>query len=232
MKLLEGLEGRGYLDNFFYSVFLFNDLTPKGLYTIGTIRSNRIGIPSYLKNIKTWKRCEHRYINWAIHESRGLSCVMWKDKYLVLLISTHALSIGFLCVPHNEVPHRNRTVRENIPTSPMLLEYTTFMKGIDVADQLCASCFSLTQNYKWWHKIFFVMLDMTEVNMYIIYLSHCGKGPNLVAQPMTHFEFKNALYETLLQGWTGRNKPENEELTNHLTIYMPSYTHLKQLCCM
>jgi hypothetical protein len=111
---------------------------------------------------------------------------MWKDKCPVLLILTHALRIGFPCVPWNEVPHRNGAVRENIPTSPILLEYTTIMKGIDVADQLQASYSSLTRSHKWWHRVFFAMLDIVEVNSYIMYLSRCGEGPDLVKRPMNH----------------------------------------------
>jgi hypothetical protein len=57
---------------------------------------------------------------------------MWKDKCPVLLISTHALPIGFPCVPVDKVPRRNGTIREMVLTSPMLLEYTTFMRGVDV----------------------------------------------------------------------------------------------------
>ena len=80
---------------------------------------------------------------------------MWKDKHPVLLISTHALPIRFPCVLRHEVPLRNRAVKEDIPTSPVLLEYTTFMRGIDVANQLQASYLSLTQSHKWWHCVFF-----------------------------------------------------------------------------
>jgi hypothetical protein len=47
--------------------------------------------------------------------------------------------IGFPCVPRDEVPRRNGAIREKILTSPMLLEYITFMRDVDVADQLCAS---------------------------------------------------------------------------------------------
>jgi hypothetical protein len=139
MQLLQGLEDKGHcvvMDNFFCSVPLFKDLASKGIYATGTARSNRIGIPSHLKNTKAWKQCEQGHIEWAMHDSWGLSCVMWKDKCPVLLILTHALPIGFPCVPRDEVPCRNGAVRENIPTSPILLEYTTFMRGIDVADQL------------------------------------------------------------------------------------------------
>jgi hypothetical protein len=108
-----------------------------------------------------------------MHESRQISCVMWKDKCLVLLISSHALPIGYPCMLRTEVPCRSRAVREDIPTSPILLEYTTFMRGVDVADQLRVSYSSLTRSHKWWHWVFFAMLDVTEVNMYVMYLDCC-----------------------------------------------------------
>jgi hypothetical protein len=139
MTLLTGLEEKGHcvvMDNYFCSIPLFEDLAKKGIYATGTVRSNRIGLPSHLKNTRAWKRCDQGHIEWAMHDSRLMSCIMWKDKCPVLLISTHANPIGFPCVPHDEVPHRNGTIREQIPTSPMLLEYTTFMRGVDVADQL------------------------------------------------------------------------------------------------
>ena len=139
MRLVQGLEDKGHcvvMDNFFCSVPLFKDLASKGIYATGTVRSNRIGIPSHLKYTKAWKRCEQGYMEWAMHDNCGLTCIMWKDKCPILLISTHVLLIGFLCVPRDEVPRRNGAVRENIPTSLVLLEYTTFMRSIDVADQL------------------------------------------------------------------------------------------------
>jgi hypothetical protein len=132
IKLLKGLEGNGHcvvMDNFFCSIRLFRDLASKEIYTIGTIRSNRIRIPSYLKNIKAWRRFEHGHIK----------CVIWKNKCQILFISIHAQPISFPCVPYNEVPCRNGTVRENIPISHVLLEYIIFMRHIDIANQLRAS---------------------------------------------------------------------------------------------
>jgi hypothetical protein len=61
---------------------------------------------------------------------------MWKDNRPVLLISTHAIPIGFPCMPVDMVPRRHGAIREKVPTSLVLLEYTTFMRGVDVADQL------------------------------------------------------------------------------------------------
>jgi hypothetical protein len=155
---------------------------------------------------------------------------MWKDKCPVLLISTHANPIRFPCVPRNEVPRRNGLVREKIPTSPMLLEYTTFMRGVDVADQLWASYSSLTRSHKWWHRIFFSLLDITEVNMYIMYMHRCKQGPTLVTHPLTYLQFKTKLCEALLHGWKGRNEVNNETLTHCPSIHMPSHTTTKRLC--
>jgi hypothetical protein len=151
MKLLRGLEDKGHcvvMDNYFCSIPLFEELVRKGIYATGTVRTNRIRLPQHLKNTKSWKRCEQGHIEWAMHESRSISCVMWKDKCPVLLISIHANSIGFPCVPRNEVLHRNGAVRENIPTSPVLLEHTIFMRRVDIADQLRASYSSQSRSHK------------------------------------------------------------------------------------
>jgi hypothetical protein len=75
--------------------------------------------------------------------------VMWKDKCMVLLISFHALPIGYPCMLHSEVSRRNGAVRVKIPTSHVLLEYTTYMQGVDVDNQLRASYSSLTRSLKW-----------------------------------------------------------------------------------
>jgi hypothetical protein len=79
MKLLSGLEDKRHcvvMDNLFCSIPLFKDLEAKGIYAIGIVRSNRIGLPLHLKNTRAWKRCGEGHIEWAMHNSRGISCVM------------------------------------------------------------------------------------------------------------------------------------------------------------
>jgi hypothetical protein len=150
---------------------------------------------------------------------------MWKDECPILLISTHTNPIGFPCVPR-----RNGPVREKIPTSPVLLEYTIFIRGVDVADQLQASYSSLSRSHKWWHQVFLSLLDITEVNMYIMYLDRYKQGPNPVTHPLTHLQFKTKLCEVLLHGWKGRNEVYNEALTHRPSIHMPSHSTTKRLC--
>jgi hypothetical protein len=233
MTLLAGLEKKGHcvvIDNYFCSIPLFEDLAKKGIYAMGTVRSNRIGLPLHLKNTRAWKRCAQGHIEWAMHDSRLMSCVMWKDKCPVLLISTHANPIGFSYVPRDEVPCRNGAIREQIPTLPMLLEHTTFMRNVDVADQLRASYSSQSRSHKWWHRIFFALLDITEVNIYIMYLDRCSQGPSPVRHPMTHLQFKNTLCEALLVGWVRRNEVTDAPLVHQPAIHMPSHSRRKRLC--
>jgi hypothetical protein len=86
-----------------------------------------------------------------MHASRGIASVLWKDKKAVLLLSTHALPIEFPCQPRTYVQRRNGAIREPIATSPIHYEYTTFMRDVDVVDQLRASYSSQTRSHKWWH---------------------------------------------------------------------------------
>ena len=50
-----------------------------------------------LKETKSFKNSEQGFMQWRMHNNSKISCVMWKDKKLVLLIFTHALLIQALC---------------------------------------------------------------------------------------------------------------------------------------
>ena len=136
-KLITGLEFLEHcitMDNYFTSIPLFVELASMGIYATGSVRANCIGIPSHLKNTRIFKRVEQGYMEWAMHEDQLISCVMWKDKCPVLLLSTHATPI---CAPYevrDTVQREHCAIRDQVFTSPMLVEYTKHMRGVDVAD--------------------------------------------------------------------------------------------------
>ena len=136
-----------------------------------------------------------------MHKSRQLSAIMWKNKKLVVIISFHAVHIQFPCqYLVVSVPSWNGSICEEIQTSPMHLEYTTHMRGVDVANQLRASYSCQTWSHKWWHQVFFFLIDTSIVNMYAIYLDKC-RSCAPPQKPMTHLQFQIQLCEALIQNW-------------------------------
>jgi hypothetical protein len=87
VDLLDGHEKKVHvvtMDNYFTLVGLFKDLLSKGIYAIGTVCSNRVGIPSVLKNKKAYRNSPQGTLVWRMHESRSMSSLIWKDKRLFL----------------------------------------------------------------------------------------------------------------------------------------------------
>ena len=142
MKLMEGNQRKAHcivMDNYFTSVGIFEELLQNETYAIGTIRTNHIGIPQQFKNTRDFNHAPQGTLLWKMHNSLEMACVMWKDKKVVVLLSTHVLPIDFLCQPRTCVLRRNGAIRKVIGTSPIHHKYTTFMTDVDVADQLRAS---------------------------------------------------------------------------------------------
>jgi hypothetical protein len=80
------------------------------------------------------------------------------------------------------------------------------MRGIDVADQLRSSYSCQNQSHKWWHWVILFLIDITIVNMFIMYSDECKNGEH-PRRPMTHQQFRTTLCEHLLWGWERRNHP-------------------------
>jgi len=89
-----GVEGFGhklYMDNFFSSPDLYNDLAQKKIFCCGTVRLHRKGMPKDLKP-KTL-RLKHGDIR--VRTKGDLTAVVWKDKRDVcLLINIHETREG------------------------------------------------------------------------------------------------------------------------------------------
>ena len=111
------------------------DLLAMGIYGTGTVRPNPVRLPLDLKNMKSFKNVPQGHTLWRMYDFQKVACVMWKDKKPVLVISTHAWPIQAPCqFPVIMAPRQHGAMREGIPTSTILLEYTTYIQGVDIAD--------------------------------------------------------------------------------------------------
>jgi hypothetical protein len=186
--LLQDLGGRGHIvttDNYFTLVPLYLDLLERGIMATGTLNVICKYVPKAMF-AKTATR--NQIIGWSdyrIHQEGNICCGVWKDKKPVVLLSTHALPVA----PAGERPFVWRKFggkRKKVRTSPMLLQYTQNMRGVDTADQLRGVYSCLTESHKWWHRVFFYMLDSTVSNMWII---HSDLRFRFLEDPLTHMSF-------------------------------------------
>jgi hypothetical protein len=116
------------------------------------------------------------------------------------LLSTHAEPIsqpGIKQFVYRKIGGKKKKVR----TSPMHLQYTRNMRGVDAANQLWGTYSCIIHSHKWWHRLFSYMLDTIVSNMWIIYsdLRFC-----FLEEPLTYLSFQLQLANDLSLKWAGR----------------------------
>ena len=57
---------------------------------------------------------------------------------------------------------------EGVQMSSIHILYSLYMKGIDIVEQLQGVYSCQVAIHKWWHKLFFFLLDTIVVNMYLM----------------------------------------------------------------
>ena len=190
-KLLEHCLHKGYsvyMDNYYSSPVLFEDLLAAGTVGTGTLRTTRKQFPKMLKPFSGEPPKERGTTMFAYHDN--ITVVRWADNRDVYAIST--LNSDSLTKVKRQV---DGEVKE-IPCPEIIADYNSFMGGVDLADQ--AMCYySLgRKTVKWWRRVFWRMHDHAITNAYIIY-----KHNNASLQKVqTNLQFRLTLAEALTSG--------------------------------
>ncbi|XP_015436732.1 PREDICTED: piggyBac transposable element-derived protein 4-like [Dufourea novaeangliae] len=162
LELTHDLLNKGYriyLDNFYTSIHLAKLLCQNNTDIVGTMRINRVGIPSEIKTKKLQKN-EHK-----VRFKDKLMVLKWKDKKDVLMLSSI----------HNDektmIEKRGR--RQEKPN--VVLDYNKNMGGVDLGDGVMVA-YTAARNRlkKYYETIFLRLIDMCCFNAYIIYKKDKG----------------------------------------------------------
>lgn len=70
-------------------------------------------------------------------------------------------------------------VKHDITCPQVVQDYNRFMGGVDHADQLRTSYGVNRKSKKWWHRMFWGILDIMFVNAFVIYKERHEKLPLL-----------------------------------------------------
>ena len=150
-----------YMDNYYSSPELFEELYFHETYACGTVHTNRKGMPDCIKRINV-KPLESAYLR-----NGPLLCFKWKgqktksNKKPVTVISTIHDAQEILTTKKDS--HGNR-----LPKPQIIFEYTKNMSGVDLSDQYMAFHMSMRKSMKWWRKLFFHIMNMILLNAYIL----------------------------------------------------------------
>ena len=167
MRLMSPFLGLGYklyVDNYYSSPVLFQDLHNRKTAACGTLRCNRKGVPKELKNKKLSKG-QHV----AMHLRNGnLQVIKWKDKRDVVMLSTmHGAE--FIAVVGG-----GRDIDVQKPEA--VLDYNKHMGAVDRSDQMLQYQAFRRRTLKWWKKVFFHLFNLAVLNAYIVYKMYHDKA--------------------------------------------------------
>jgi hypothetical protein len=149
-----------YFDNYFTTVGLLERLKAENTLACGTIRGNRVGLPTGIQDDKNMSRGQFDYRV----SSLDISYFKWYDNKPVHLLS------NFHGSKATEVSRLKKDgKRENIASPEIIPDYNHYMGGVDQADRLRQAYCVDRRSKKWWHRLFFGILDIAFVNSYVVY---------------------------------------------------------------
>jgi hypothetical protein len=149
--------------------------------------------PIYDEDDEGKKEPEHTLYAYSWHDSgvaAFLSSVHPPNDASVLRRDT--LSFKFRGVEAQ--PTRKRLLRETFDGA---LFYNMFMCGVDTNDNMRARYFTQKPSMKWWHGIFYWMLDVGCINAYILYCMANGIDRRADSQKSGRYDFLVELVKQL-----------------------------------
>ncbi|CAG2197406.1 unnamed protein product [Mytilus edulis] len=181
-----------YLDNYYCSPELFNELDLLNTYACGTVRTNRKLVPKAFTEVKKLKQGQ------GIFRRMGnLLAIKFHDKRDVHMLST---------MHEAKLIVTDRVNKDNEPVLKpnLVVDYCKFMGGVDMNDQICQYYDVLRKSVKWWKTLFFHLFNVLLVNVYVLFKKY-GKP----AKRRTHQMFRQSLIRALIDEAVDAPLPDN-----------------------
>jgi hypothetical protein len=193
MSLMKDYLSQGYslyIDNFYTSPTLVNDLYGFGVHATGTLDCSRIGVPSKISQLKKefGRKSVCRGSGAYIRDGTSVYAV-WKDTKCVSVMSNEHPGHSEGVVLRN-VKCEGENEKKEVPIPVIVQNYNRYMNGVDKSDQLIKYYNVLRQTHKYWKTLFLHYIDIAIVNSYIIY-------KEIYPNKLTHFAFRETLVRQL-----------------------------------
>ena len=206
MELTESLKGtycRIFFDNFFTSPqVVYRLIKERKIYSCGTVRGHRRGLPKDMKSTKDLKKREidSRYYD-------GMSIVKWLDAKSMIMLST--IDSGS---PTNTVNVKRRQKGQggkvDVKVPVMVQRYNKCMQGTDLIDQKTTMyAFNRKSPGKYYCRPFWDYVDMGLANSFIVYEKIVSTFPSGIKDNIakTQKDFKEMVTVELIGNFCSRS---------------------------
>lgn len=182
---------------------------PRSMHYVGTIKSNKSGIPKKGLFAKTGAG-KHAKGDMQCYESSvpgsetKLYLTAWQDSKPVHILSTFPPFRG-TCQRNSKTVNGNWGGKEDISRPSVVPEYNSGMGGTDLNDQLNSYYNDRHRVQKWTQRLFNHFLHVIMNNAKVLYNDHTGKDAEMVL-----LKFQQSVVEHLCSA--GRVEEELEEM--------------------
>ena len=160
---LVGKNHHVFIDNFFSSIVLAENLLSDQIYVCGTVHSNRQGIPREIapttQQVKRLRQGESLFLR-----KENVVVTVWKDKKPVYFRSTQSNPVSDERVNQRQ---RDGSIVE-VLSVPLVKSHNNNMGGVGHSDQLRRYYMMGRKSKKWWRCIVWFLVDVSIVNAHIL----------------------------------------------------------------
>ena len=181
LKMVEDFRNQNfivYTDNFYTSPSLADRLIQDGTHLVGTLRTNRSGVPPALKNAKDFEKTAARGDVRYVRDAEKLF-IQWKDKRVVTLLSTFHNGSQFVNIERNTKQNGQHVVLA-LKQPKAIHDYNHGMGGVDVFDSKCAAYKVRRKSRKYWKALFYDYLEIACVNSFILFEQYRKAHPDTI----------------------------------------------------
>lgn len=144
-----------YIDNFYTSVGLAEELLNKNTYVTGTLRAKRAGNPNLVHNkLNAGESC-------ILHNRKNIVVTKWLDKRKVLFLSSEHDS--------NYKMTTSGRIRSVKYKPAVQVEYNKYKRAIDRHDQLLSYYSCEHKTLRWYKKVIIHVIQICLVNAFLLY---------------------------------------------------------------
>lgn len=182
-----------YFDNWFSSFKLVKTLKDKGIWSVGTIRSDRMG-SCPLKSQEELQSKGRGAMDYRVEAGSGIAVVRWLDRKALQMISSYC------CIEPTDTCKRfskQEGGHIEVARPRIVQQYNQFMGGVDLVDMLVELYRIDIRSNKWYTRIIFWCLNVSVVTAWQLYRRHENQRNKRKQEIMPLLQFQSQIAKEL-----------------------------------